>query len=1442
MAAKRLNIRFVIIFFAILLVGAVCALSAYYIQKGRHVAKSYDVGMSAFEEGNMEEARANLGHVVEKLGNEEEQTEATLKLALAFADLLEQPNKSHQDLINCQRAIDKALDLDPGTLGDHKVSLKEARAKCNILLGKPTAAAQTYIELAKEFPNEPQYLLDAAECYMRNKDSKAADTLSLLVTRHVGFIPGWIEYARYFQEQDQPDLALQHLNSMVASNEDSAQAFAQRAIFLYMHPEMDGMALAEESAINALRLDPNNIDALLAGTKMFIYTKRYERAHECLNKARELSKQLVDVPQNPYLIDFGIQLADAEGKPETALDILQGDVADDPQNLSKRMKLFERLLKSGKMEEAKKEIEKLREIKKLPPAIIGFFEATIEISEEKWERAKSKLELARPTIAAFQQPQLNVYVDRQLALCYGKLGQIDKQFESFTNAISQAGENEIIPLYVAYIHALHTASRIPQMEEALYDLLDKIGKEKFMKFHELRTLYFALLQQKEAAKPKNEQNWDKINQEMAQYDMDQNNPEGLLLTIRMMVKQNKFDEAKALLRDAIDRHPETITFVSYLALIEAQQKNFGEAIQILDDAVAKKKSVPGLLITKVRIITQMKPKTQAAKDDVANQLRSIETYIDKMQETPRVLLLKQLATAWLQIEMLDEADRIYSILADAEPHNIGLKIQIFDLARKSDDERKMNDQMKRIAQEIGESEPEYRYCQATKLVWEYSKKTKSPEKLRLAKELLTKAQQQRTGWVYIPRAQAEIAILEKNFDAAINHLYRVDQLGTLTTQQLNLLIRLLYVQKRDPEVKQLIARKREANLAVDAAMMSVEALANSGEGDEAVRRGSEIIDANNPKDHLWIGHIALRAKDFHKAEESFRKVTEIAPENPNGWLSLLQVQKIQGVNVSKDEFIEKVSKHVPTEKLPLCLAKTHQLFGDAVKADEAFKEALALAPDDLEVLLSISQFYMQTTRPELAVPHLQKMSEMISKDTVLDLEKKNQRLAWTRRSLAQVYSGIPNYDVQNLGLQLVEENLTIQPDSLEDMKVKAMLLAARNNPEDNNRAIEIMENIPTHSARDVFMLAKLYFTQSFNPDAAAMKEKYQSIMADLIASNENNANYVSAFIDMLLEQNADTNLIGNYAGRLESLVGENNLLSLLQNTRTIVSLGKASEAETYFRERFPNSIEAKDLPLVRRCAIELEKAGLPAVANDLWSQLTAKEPAFIEEFMLFIARQQGFTNAFAYLQANQDKIDPKVRLNMLYMACRHAKQTVSRDEYKQIAEYVKVLFRDNPQILEVRIFEARLLELQGKYDEAIAIYNSLLDKPFEDTQMAWIENSLALLLTLTGKDQNRAAALIEEVIKKFPKDPILLDSRAVVYMRSNERKKTDTAMEDLKYALIVKNSAVTQFHLAVMYWKRGNANAAKIAFAAAKRMDPFLFQNISPLEVPDFTELTNNLE
>ncbi len=1440
MAAKRLNIRFVIILATVILVSGVAAFVMLKIQSSRQLDQCYQLGLEAFEKGDMAEVRNNLGPVAEKLTDSEERADAMRKLTLAYIDLLEQPNKSHRDLEICQLMLGRALQLDPIELGEDRVKFKEAFAQSTLLLGRHVQAAQTYLELSNEFPDEPKYLLEAAECYIKNKNNKAVDTLSKLVSRHQDYIPGWIAYAQYYQSLDQLDLAMQHLNSMVDANSDSAQAFAQRAIFLYMHPEMEQRALAEESALSAIRLDENNVDALLAGTKMAISRKKYDIAHQYLDRAMKLAKMVPDAKRDQWLIDTGIQLADAEGKPESALDLLKDDVESDPTNIQKHVQLFQRLIVLDRMEEARKEIDELRKIHtKLKPELLGFFEATIEIREEKWLNAVKKLEAVR----AFwgQEPVMLAYIDRQRALCYGKLGQQDKQFEAFQKAIQNASESECVPFYLAYIHALHSAGRIPQMEEVMMELMDRIGEDKFMGIHELRTFYFALQQQKEASKPKDEQNWDSINKAMTDHNMDVNNPEGVLLSVRMLVKQDKVEEAKTLLNQAIADHPNTIAFVSYLALLEAQEKNYKEALALIDKQLTERKNNPGLLITKVRILSQIKEDDGTAPKDIEKQLKEIEDLAYKMPDAMKIMVLKQIAMAWLQYENLDEADRIYSMVIQVEPENVGIKIQLFDLARKADNEQKMTAQMERIRRELGISSPEYRYCQATKAIWEYGKKP-SPDKLRLAKEQLTAAQQLRPAWVYIPRAQAEIAIIEKDYSAAIDYLNRVDQVGTLTTQQLNLLIRLLYLENRDPEVRQLIAKKREANLAVDAAMMSVEALANSGEGDEAVRRGSEIIDPNNPKDFLWIGHIAMKAKDYQKAQEAFLKVTEIAPENPNGWLSLLQVQRIQGEEVSKDEFIAKVTEAVPADKLPLCLAKTYQLFGEAKEAEKTFLEAVKLEPDSLEVLFSTSQFYMCTTHPEMAIPYLKRMSELITEDRRLNVDTKNQQLAWTRRSLAQVYSGIPNYELQSQGLQLVEENLTRQPDSLEDMKVKAMLLAARHNPEDNQRAIEIFDSIPLLSNRELFTLAKLYFEQSYSPDAASMKEKCQSVMSDLVSNNETNVEYLATFLDMLFRLNTPAETISSYVDSLESLRGDKDPLALLYRLKLMALTVKPSEVQKYMVNRFPEEIAPENLQITCRCAIELEKQGQMESASRMWNTLVKANPVFAEEFMLFLSRQQGFTAALAYLQANQDKFEPKQQLNMISRACRHSQKTVSRDEYKQVNEYVKLLFRDTPDALELQMFMAHILELQGKFDEAIAMYNALLEKPFNDAQMASIENTLAYLLVLTGKDFDRAVALIDEATKKFPQDVNLRDSRAVVYMRSKERTKTDKAMEDLKYALTIKNEAMFQFHLAVLYWNRANVHAAKIAFETAKRLDPFLFQNISALEVPNYTELTNNLE
>ncbi|MBQ6107282.1 MAG: tetratricopeptide repeat protein, partial [Thermoguttaceae bacterium] len=223
MAGKRLNIKFVIILTTILVVLGFGAFLMLRIQSSRQVETCYQIGLDAFERGDMEEARSNLGHVVDKLKDDEDRANAMRKLVLSYISILDQSNKSHNDVEICQSWAERALQMDASELGEDRAKIKEALARCQEMLGRTSKAAQTYVELSNEFPDNPDFLLHAAECYTRSKDAKAVDVLSKLVSFHKDFIPGWIAFARYYQEANQYDLALQQLNTMVAETE-TAQA------------------------------------------------------------------------------------------------------------------------------------------------------------------------------------------------------------------------------------------------------------------------------------------------------------------------------------------------------------------------------------------------------------------------------------------------------------------------------------------------------------------------------------------------------------------------------------------------------------------------------------------------------------------------------------------------------------------------------------------------------------------------------------------------------------------------------------------------------------------------------------------------------------------------------------------------------------------------------------------------------------------------------------------------------------------------------------------------------------------------------------------------------------------------------------------------------------------------------------------------------------------
>ncbi|MDO4575509.1 MAG: hypothetical protein Q4D98_09895 [Planctomycetia bacterium] len=1419
MASKRLNLKFLVIFVLFLAIMGLTGFGLLKWNQAKSNESLYSEGMAFYEAGNKAKAMELFGKYYSISRDTERRNEVVRLMAFYQADELEKYGAGNAARIEAiQGVLQRALEAFP-----RDIELKESMAKAYGKMRKYQRAASLYEELSKEDPDKPDYPLQRAENLIAGSQyNDAGLVLADLVEKHATFIPGYLCYSRFYESNlGQPDVAENILDNMVESNQHSAAAHAYRAIFRLEHNNAEGAA---EDVAMAGNLEPDSIDTVIASAMYAVYDKQFKQAHELLDRALEL-----DPNRRGEVNKLMIRLADEEKKPEDAISLLRDEIKQ-KDDIALRLQLFERLIAMQKIDEAKQEIEYLRKLK-MPLEIIGFFESTTDILEGKWRDAARKLELARSALG--MHPEMLAFIDRQLALCYGELGQTDKQIEAFNRAIENASEAELIPFYTSYILILNNAGKTEQLEEVIRDLMIKIGEEKFMEIPQLRAIRIALITQREASLPKDQQNWDAINELLESSNMDANDPESVLLGVRLLIKQNKIYEARDLLKRSMLQNPDAMAFPSYLALLEAQEKNYDEALKVLSEAIDKKK-MPGLFLTKIRVLIQM------GLENAKPHLENLEKEITDLTPDSQTTVQKQLAMAWLHLGDLNNAKRLFMVVSEKEPENIGIKVQMFDLARKADDDKGMDLQMGLIRRAVNQNSAEFLYCQAAKKIWQFTKKKISEQDLELAKDLLSRAKDMRPNWVNIPRAQAEIALLQNDYSSAIDYLYRVDQIGALSVQQLDLLIRLLYHEERDIEVKQLIENKRGAQLATDAAMMTVEAQVNAGDGDEALRRANEIMDPNNPKDFLWKGHIAMRAKDYKEAEDAFRHVTEVMPENPNGWLSLLNVLKAQNKEVSKDDFLAKVKESVPNDKLSLCLAKAYQIFGDAKEAEGAFRQAMSQDPNNLEVLYSISQFYMCTSHPELAVPYLRKMNELIGSDRNINGEMRIQQLAWTRRSLAQVYGKVPDYDRQQQALQLIDENLRMQPDSMEDLKVKASLLANRGNPTDNQAAIDLLENIPSLSAREKFSLAKLYDVQSVSFDSRLMWDKCQVLMRDLTSTNDTNVEYMKSYVEMMLKHTQAIPEIQPYLERLEALAPKDPEVILL-TARAMVVGGHTEDAEMKLSEASGVAVSAENEAMMRKVAIQLEQMKKNEISRQIWDNLVAFNAKNITGQLQFLSRTEGISAALATLDKNMLTMEKTEVLDAIPVIFRVSLKPSTKEEIAE-AERIAQTVEEQKDSVEYKLFEGQFLDSQGKTRLAIQKYEEILKLPsLTRVQKAYVGNNLAYILAVSGTDVPRAITLVDEAMLVLGNGADFLDTRAVIYLKTGERSRIDQAIQDLKRAIVIRQEPLYYFHLAVAFMKKDNKNSAKISFEIARSLDPYLSQSIPRMETKDYANVLTPL-
>jgi tetratricopeptide (TPR) repeat protein len=142
---------------------------------------------------------------------------------------------------------------------------------------------------------------------------------------------------------------------------------------------------------------------------------------------------------------------------------------------------------------------------------------------------------------------------------------------------------------------------------------------------------------------------------------------------------------------------------------------------------------------------------------------------------------------------------------------------------------------------------------------------------------------------------------------------------------------------------------------------------------------------------------------------------------------------------------------------------------------------------------------------------------------------------------------------------------------------------------------------------------------------------------------------------------------------------------------------------------------------------------------------------------------------------------------------------------------------------------------RGEYDDAIERYRQVLK---QDSKNVMAVNNLAVLLAVVKKNHAEAQSLINQLIDTAGMSPVLLDSRAMIWLAAD---RADDARMDLEQSIKDAPSADNHFHLAQALVGLKQEPAAREAFAKALKLG-LAEDRLQPFERDEFRRLKSILQ
>ncbi len=831
---------------------------------------------------------------------------------------------------------------------------------------------------------------------------------------------------------------------IVAANPNSARAYLARSRYRAEH-QVDTEQVAADVA-RAFKLDPEDVDVILdfAATA----TDR-GKARQTLRDGLKLH------PDEERLYLALAQLETADGRPEEAIKILSEAIRSQPENVGLRWSLVEQCLEAGDSRPAQEQIRRLRKQPDILQEAVDLLEARALTLEGSRLQAVALLEHARPLLAQSpDQAGLVIQADFLLAQLYGQLGNPDRQIAAARRVLSANPRATAARLLLA--RALTQLGRDREAIEAY--------RRTGLDVVEARVAALRLQIRQAQSLPEDRRPWEEIDRELE--DIEKTAPtiiEAKLLHAEALAARGQFERAEALVREVKDRNPDRVE--PWLALASlAFARSGNQAMRVaLDEAETHLRDRPE--IRQARAAYWLRQ----GGEEAVPALNSLAEGLDRFPAESRRPVEDIVIAALRGVGGLDAARRLADRAAEQRPKDPEAQSRRFDLALLAGDLDGAARIIEPLRQAEGADGALWRFSEAA-LLLERARRGE-PADLAKARSRLDEAAQRRPLWSRIPLAQAHLDDLQGREEQAAEHYLVAIERGEHGPESIRRAVHILNSRGRYNEAVHLISNLLEQNLPSGSlGQIAAEMSLHDHDPARALELARRAVppDSADYRDHVWLGQVFLAAGQSAEAETELRRAVALAGDRPEPWVALVQSLVATHRPDVAEATIEEARRALPPDRAPEALAPCYELIGHWDEAQEQYQALLAARPHDSAVVAIVAGAYLRSGQTE-------KARTLLAQILNPKLRPSQRELIWARRRLATILAENATLVQLREAQSLVNENLRADSSSIEDLRLKALLLAYQ--PGGRREAIRTFEELARLSPAEPierFLLAHLH--------------------------------------------------------------------------------------------------------------------------------------------------------------------------------------------------------------------------------------------------------------------------------------------------------------------------------------------------------------------------------